>query len=753
VTIKKKSFAGKIAAAALAFNLAAGGVAWAATNALASVEQAAISQSDMLTSRFSAAIDPLVPVEAIAGMGALYGAFCLFAARRKMKGTWLRVGAGSVMALMLLNPMVIEEKHEDLPTDVLIVVDKSKSQELGGRTEVTGDAYKALSKELKGMDGIHVRTIEVDQTKSAEGTHLFDALETDLEAASPGRLGAVIMLTDGLVHDVPKSTRIPKDVPLHMLLSGTEQEIDRRIVIDKSPHFGLVNKEQIISFRVLDEGKDAQSQPGVRVSITHDGKEIQSKVVTPGQVVKTKLNIPHSGTNIIELKAEPLVGELTEINNRVVTSIEGVRENMNVLFLSGSPNAGVRMWRGLLKSDSESNFVHFTFLRERDSYDRTRRSELSLIEFPMRELFEEKINDFDLIVLDNYKNQDFFPDVFLEYIADYVEQGGALLTVAGADYAGRDSLYKTPLGEVLSARPTGNVIETPYTPHVSDQGKKHPVTRDLGDETKWGRWFRTIEAKAESGDVLMSGADGKPLLVLERSGKGRTALMLSDHAWLWARGYEGGGPYAKLLHKTAHWLMKNPGLEEEALRITQEDKSLVIEQQTMSDKSSAVTVRTPSGKTVTVQPESKGNGIWTATIPADELGVYSAEQKKNDSKTTLQAVANVGSIYSKEYSETISTSSYLKPVVESSKGQIVRMQDDKGRLPLPRVAFGDNGTTEKLNVKKTDASILKGVHTIPLVPAWAGMAMIVGLLGAAWYREGDHSKKNGNDSGKAAPQP
>ena len=80
----------------------------------------------------------------------------------------------------------------------------------------------------------------------------------------------------------------------------------------------------------------------------------------------------------------------------------------------------------------------------------------------------------------------------------------------------------------------------------------------------------------------MEGPDGRPLLVLDREGEGRVALLASDQAWLWGRGYEGGGPQLELLRRLAHWLMKEPELEEEALSATAEGQTLTITRRSLS---------------------------------------------------------------------------------------------------------------------------------------------------------------------------
>ena len=293
--------------------------------------------------------------------------------------------------------------------------------------------------------------------------------------------------------------------------------------------------------------------------------------------------------------------------------IDGVRDKLRVLLVSGEPHAGERTWRNLLKSDASVDLVHFTILRPPEKQDGTPINELSLIAFPTRELFQQKINEFQLIIFDRYARQGVLPIIYFDNIARYVRQGGAVLVAAGPDYASQTSIWRTPLDVILPAEPSGRMTDTAFRAQLTDLGKRHPVTRGLEgadeDPPHWSRWFRLVDTNASKGTAVMHGPDNKPLLVLSREGEGRVALLLSDHIWLWARGYEGGGPHIDLLRRLSHWLMKQPDLEEEALRLLVRGRDLTVQRQTMSDAVSDVTLTTPSGKTRTLTLSAAEPGV------------------------------------------------------------------------------------------------------------------------------------------------
>ncbi|MEX0853879.1 MAG: hypothetical protein WD036_11445, partial [Bauldia sp.] len=613
----------------------------------------------------------------------------------------------------------------------------------------TAAAAAALKERLADFRGIDLRVVEAgasDGGVPVDGTELFGPLATALADVPPERIGAVIMLTDGQVHDIPADrSGLPPAAPLHVLLSGHDGERDRRIVIDAAPRFAIVNEPQTVKFRVIDDGLAAAGP--VRVTVTRDGEPLAVETTTSGAAAELTVDITHGGPNILEFEAEPLAGELTPVNNRAVVAIEGIRENLRVLLVSGEPHAGERTWRNLLKSDAAVDLVHFTILRPPEKQDGTPINQLSLIAFPTRELFSEKIDQFDLIIFDRYQHRGVLPLLYFDNIARYVRDGGALLVAAGPDYADVGSIYDTPLSPVLPVAPTGKVIAEPYYARVTELGERHPVARGLEgaafDPPHWGRFFRLIDVDRPDGNVIMEGAGEKPLLILNRQDKGRVALLLSDDAWLWARGFEGGGPHVDLLRRLAHWLMKEPDLEEEALRASARAGQLAIERQTMADRTEPVTVRSPSGvfETVTLTPAEPG--VWRATVAATEIGLWRVEQGDK------RAFAHVGAVNPREFLDARSTAENLTPLVEATRGRIARMGRSADDLDLPRIVPLRSGAamsgSDWIGVRMTEASVLKGISRIPLFYGFIGLFGIAGLFGllallglpfATWLREG-----------------
>ena len=685
---------------------------------------------------FNLAFAPLVPwplLVALAGLGLVVVALGVYARRR---GALLRALGLALVLGALADPSLVREDRQPLKDVVAVVLDRSGSQTIGERKAQTDKARAEIQKQLDALGNIETRFVD-GGTDDSDGTHLFDALNGALADVPPERVGGAIIVTDGQVEDIPKSAdQLGFKAPLHAFITGHEGERDRRIELVEAPRFGLVGKDQTISLRVLDTQDHGEP---VTIIVRRDGNEIATLTTHAGELVKVPVKVEHGGPNIVELEVPALPDELTALNNKAVVTIDGVRDQLKVLLVSGEPHAGERTWRNLLKSDANVDLVHFTILRPPDKQDGTPINELSLIAFPTADLFGRKISDFDLIIFDRYSNQTVLPSIYFDNIVRYVRNGGALLIAAGPDFSTPDGLYYSPLGRISPARPDGTVVEQGFRAEVSDLGKKHPVTRDLPGDTAngpaWGEFFRQVSAATvRGGEPVMTGADGKPLVVLSHEGKGRVALMLTDQMWLWARGYQGGGPYLDLLRRTAHWLMKEPELEEEALRASARGREISIERQSLEDVVVPVSVTAPSGaqQTVTLAPEEPG--LSRAIINADEFGLY----KLTDGK--LSALVNVGPENPREFQEVVSTPDKLLPLATATGGTVRRIGAGGDDIHLPRfVAMHDSpiyGGSDYIGIKRTGASVVTGIGVAPLAVGFIGLLALLGSVLLGWLWEG-----------------
>jgi hypothetical protein len=659
------------------------------------------------------------------------------------RGALLRLAAFAALFLALANPRLVEETRETRPDIALLVVDRSDSAVLGPRAAQMEAARQALEARARRLPELELRTVEVPEAGN-QGTRLWSAMERALAEIPRARLAGVMALTDGQVHDVPPAPAL--EAPFHLLLPGRPGEVDRRIRVVEAPGFGIVGRP--VELRVVVEDLGAAPGGAARLSIRRDGGQPRVESVPVGREHRITLNIERGGQTVVELTAEPRPGEVSELNNRAVVAINGVRDRLRVLLVSGEPHAGERTWRRLLKADPNVDLVHFTILRPPEKDDLTPLHELALIAFPVRELFQVKLREFDLIVFDRFANRGLLPPVYLRNIAEYVRNGGALLLAVGPEFAGPTSLASTPLGQVLPARPpTGpgaaqaGLLEQPFRPRVTPTGARHPVTENLpganptegpGDAT-WGRWYRALRAEPRAGSVLMDGPNGAPLMLLDRVGEGRVALLLSDHIWLWSRGHDGGGPQGELLRRIAHWTMKEPELEEEDLTARIEHGQLTVVRRSLeAGPPPEIAVTAPDGSITRHRPEARG-GRAVVEMPAALPGVWQA----GDGRRTAFAAAEAGNPL--EIADLRADETRLRPLAEATGGA-VRWMGVEGQPVLPelrRIAAGrDTQGPGWIGLRRNGDHTVTGITALPLLPPWLALPLVLGLALLAWRREG-----------------
>ena len=692
-----------------------------------------------MTGAFSIDWAPLIPWPVLLFLAVAAVPVIGFATWRRARGAWWRALTVATLLLALANPSLVEEQRDPLADVALVVVDESPSQRIGQRTAQTEAAVEKIVRRLDALPNTEVRVVRAAADALAldkDGTRLFAALREAMAKIPRQRIAGVIVVSDGQVHDVPKSLdALGLKAPLHLFLTGAEDEGDRRLTIAQVPSFGIVGKPLSLTLTV--EDLPASAGPRLaRVTVRRDGAVEQVLQVPVGVEQTVELNLDHRGPNVLDIEVEPGPRELSLANNRAAVAINGVRDRLRVLLVSGEPHAGERAWRNILKSDPSVDLVHFTILRPPEKQDGTPIRELSLIAFPTRELFEVKLDEFDLIIFDRYRRRGVLPSIYLDNIAAYVENGGALLEAVGPTFATPLSLYRTPLGRVLPGEPTGGIFERGFRPRVTKLGQRHPVTAALDSaaadksEPSWGRWFRLVDTDPRKGAVVMSGVENRPLLILDRVGEGRVAQLLSDHMWLWSRGFEGGGPQAELLRRVAHWLMREPDLEEEDLRATVSGANLEIIRRSLSTKQPQIEITAPSGAQRQIILESGTGGRASARIAATETGLY----RISDGKRTVMAAA--GPLNPREFQDMRASAAPLAGLIEASGGAVIRLARDTVPGLRKVKPSRDRHGRGWIGVTANGAYVVTGVSQAPFLPTPLLLLLILGASLLAWYREG-----------------
>ena len=679
----------------------------------------------------SLAFSPAFPLWLLAALAVLAIGLTVFGMIKRSSGVIPRALSLALLLVVLANPELHRENRSPLDDTVLVMVDRSASQNLRDRPQQLEDALAELRQELDGETRLKTREISVE-AGDRRGTVMFQRLQEAMGEVDRNRLAGVIALTDGQIHDVPTDTEaLGIDVPFHTILTGNPGERDRQLVIEQAPSFSMVGEAVDIVVRVDEIG--GESSASIPLTVRQDGQEVDSRLLRPGQSDAISIVLSKAGESVIEIEAGSTADELTEVNNRKALFINGIRDRLRVLLISGQPYQGLRVWRNLLKADPAVDLVHFTILRPPEKQDGTPIRELALIAFPSRELFEIKLTEFDLVIFDRYARRGLLPLVYLDNVARYVENGGAVLEAAGPEFASPMSLYRTPLSRVLPGRPSGEVYERDYLPTVTETGQLHPVTSGLAPlegDPDWGSWYRQVDVESTGGQVLMNGVADRPLLILERVGEGRVAQLLSDNVWLWARGLEDGGPHATLLRRLVHWLMREPELEEEALKVEALEGGLIVERQSLNSETIEVEITEPGGTSRRVQLEPEIDGIARARIEATDDGLY----RVTDGERTAYAVPRP--ISQLELTGMIATTERLAPIAEATGGSISWFAET-GVPDIRRIEPGRRTTGRGwIGLHDNDAHSILSVSRTPMIPAWVALVLVLGTLAYAWWREG-----------------
>lgn len=682
---------------------------------------------------------PLLPAWALWTLAGLALALLALAAWRGLRGWPFRALAALTLLAALCGPSLQEEERKPLSDVVILAVDRSASQGLGDRPDQTARALASLRARLAARPATEVHEVEIPDGPGDQGTRAMSALARALTEVPRARVAGEILLTDGRVHDPEASPDLP--APLNVLLTGGARDWDRRLVVTSVPAFAILGEEVRLNLRIEDQGAAPASADGkVALTIALDDAPAQTYQVPLGEDLILPVQLPHAGANVLQFSVPAGPGELTAANNAAVVEINGVRDRLRVLLVSGEPHAGERVWRNLLKSDPSVDLVHFTILRPPEKQDGTPVNELSLIAFPTRELFVDKIQSFDLIIFDRYAMRGILPMSYIDNVVNYVRKGGTVLVAAGPEFAGVDSLYRTSLSAILPVEPTAQVIHGGFRPELTALGRRHPVTEGLdklAPQGGWGRWFRMIEMRARRGQVVMEGPGHAPLLVLDRVGEGRVAVLASDQAWLWGRGFEGGGPLTELLRRLAHWMLKEPQLEEESLNALAQGGMLRIERRTVAETPpDPVTLTGPDGVPRAVPLAPSGPGLFTAEVPATAPGLYRLKQGD------LSRVVALGTATPREFAEPMATPAVLAPLALASHGGVSALSDGVPdlrdvRAGRPAAGRGWIGLTPRGAYQTGE------MRVVPVLPAVLWL-MLAGLaLVAAWITEGRRPRSDG----------
>ncbi len=670
---------------------------------------------------------PFIPINLLLILILLSLSVIFIGFKLKAPGNIFRATLICLIILSIANPTMVSENRENIPDTVALILDLSPSQNINNRKSLAQSSYNSIKTELEKINNLDIRLKTINGKK---GSKLFEPLASMVGDISSDRVAGAIIITDGQIEDAPSILENYNfKAPVNIILTGEKEEKDRRLIIESSPRFGIVGEEIKIDIKVEDISANT---PNALVTINMNDEIEQSRSIPIGEVVTITMPLERAGITSLNIEVEPGKEELTLQNNKSVIEINAIRERLKVMLVSGEPNMGLRSWRNLLNSDPSVDLVHFTILRPPNKQDLTPVGELSLIPFPSRELFQANLNDFDLIIFDQYHLRGILPQFYLKNVVEYVVNGGALLDASGPEYAGPYSLSLSPLQNILPTEPTGDIIVQEFIPIMTKDGERHPVTANLKDDinSNWGPWYRMVEGLTIAGDVLLEGPDARPLLVLNRVGQGRVAQILSDQSWVWTKSGVNKGPQADLLRRLVHWLMKEPELEENELSAKIDNDTILITKNSLNLDKKPIISTSPDNIKEEIVLEDIGRGKQIGKILSPKEGTW----KFSSGNSQISLI--VGNSNSSEYLDVRATDNIVKPIVSYTSGSINWVNNEKN-IPKIKQIQKNKLTDNSKNIQliKNEKYYVKNIQQSSLTPWYFVLIFSLILLFLSWYRE------------------
>jgi uncharacterized membrane protein len=524
----------------------------------------------------------------------------------------LRACVYGVLLFFLFGPALIERGQSKLRRPLTVLVDSSQSMNFpnNARPESDGkqgpsrlDLVKAklaageesLLQKLNRDYDLRVfrfgATLEpmaptaLGELKAQDhGTRLVESLRAVAKDAS--QQSGILIFSDGITNGeqqtLPESAPLP--VPVFTVgLGEAEGFTDLRIAELKTPEFAFRGREFKLDLVVKATGLKGKTVPLYfnrgRNLITSHSVTINSDPFE--QKVSLSFTPKELGAHSFSLSLPTQPGEQLTQNNHREFKIDVRRDKLRVLTLSGAPAWNYRFLRMALKQDPLIDLVSFVFLRTpTDSVD-VPDSQLSLIPFPIDDIFLDELKNFDVVVLDDFSHRSYFNPVYLERLRDFVRDGGGLAMFGGARGFDSGGYGESALREALPVELDGKgkyQHATNLRPTLSPTGKAHPITRLLPDprsnEEAWSKMPALTahnQVRAARGETLITASgDGPggvvPLLTIGRFGKGRTLALMSDEAWRWnfvaAGNRDTPQHHLKLVRQAVRWLAQEPSFEQ-----------------------------------------------------------------------------------------------------------------------------------------------------------------------------------------------
>ena len=510
--------------------------------------------------------------------------------------TLLRGLVYALLLLFLLGPVRTVEEPTSLRRPLAVLLDTSESMKLASgpgdtnRLDAAKDVLAApgLTRGLAGKYDLKLYSFDRETTAAdleglagaapgGDSSRLFQAL-AEVAEREPEAAG-VVVVSDGIVNPADALDRFeghPRPV-FAVGVGQTDGFKDLRIARLRAPELAFRGRAIAIDFVIQAYGLAGAEVPlyfnlGRNLISTHP-------ITIDRDVYENRVTLNYTprelGVHGFTLTLPAQGGESIAGNNRKAFRMEVRRDKLRVLTLSGSPSWNYRFLRFALKQDPFLELVSFVFLRTPNDVVDVRQNELSLIPFPIDEIFIEELKNFDVLILDDFSHRSYFNPVYFENIRDFVRDGGGLAMLGGSRAFDRGGYHETALNPVLPVKLDGHGAfrtEIAARASLTEAGKAHPLTRVFADPSANEEAWRALpplttlnEVAQTNGEVLLTAeVRGRraPLLTVGRYHQGRSLAFASDDLWRWNFDAVGRNQnpqiHLKLIRNGVRWLAREP---------------------------------------------------------------------------------------------------------------------------------------------------------------------------------------------------
>jgi uncharacterized membrane protein len=540
--------------------------------------------------------------------------------------------------------------------------------------------------------------------------------------------------------------------PVFALPLGAQAVKDLAVEKIAVDDFAFVRNQVTVDVTVTARGFPATEVP---VVLKREGQVVAQKTVRVAgdharYDVKLSFVPDRTGKFAFTVSVPVYEGEALAQNNQKSFVLKVIRDRVRVLLVVGRPSWDVRFLRQLLKRDPNVDLISFFILRTPGDDPHSSQDELSLIPFPTQEIFQEQLKTFDLVLFQNFNHRPYRMSQYLDGIAAYVRDGGAFAMIGGdqsfsaGDYAG------TPIEDILPVAllppgPTA-VDETPVQLHLTDSGRRHPVTElaasSAQNEQSWTRLpkvpgLNTTGPLKGGAQVLLQSPEGRPVLVVGEAGRGRVMAVLTDSSWYWsfvaAGEQQGPRAYETFWHSAIRWLVRDPALT--PMRVAAEHPSFepggeppALEVQVRgSDYGAAagaqISVVESSAEDPVPHPAGAAtggaDGNARVVLPPLPPGAYKATVTARRADGTQIGEAEDAFVVapaSRELIEAAPRPDLLQAIADATKGRVVEAGDALTGLPWR--------DPERVEVGQRTSK--------PLWDSWKVLALLCAVVGAEW---------------------